>query len=77
MVGIFMTPQPLLRRGEKSDTVLPLSEDKSAESRTREDSKTPGSKNQETKVRKMQRAADIKLRKAKEKGTVSVTGVDV
>jgi hypothetical protein len=77
-LDIFMTPRPLLWRGEKTDIMLPSSEEKPAELRNGEDGKTPGSKNQEKKLRILRCAANMRLQKAKEwKGTVGVPGVDV
>jgi tryptophanyl-tRNA synthetase len=67
-LDIFMTPRPLLWRGEKTDIMLPSSEETPAELRNGGDGKTPGSKNQEKKLRVLQCAADI---------TVGVLGVDV
>ena len=62
-----MSPRPLLWRGLKTDTVLPFVDSKSSDTRVPGDSKTPGSKNQAKKEKKMQLATAKKSQKAREK----------
>jgi len=71
----FMSPRSLLGRGASADTVLPLRDEKSTQHRVG-DSKTPGSKNQEKKLRKLQLAAEKKLQKLKDKDSAGITGDD-
>ena len=68
MLNLFMTPRPLLWRGVKTDTLLPLQGGKLAEPPVLGGGQTPGSKNQAKKERKMQRVAEKKLHRTREKG---------
>ncbi|KAK4040961.1 tryptophanyl-tRNA synthetase [Parachaetomium inaequale] len=69
MLDLFMRPRPLLWGGLKTDTVLPFVAGEVSDSRAAGDSKTPGSKNQAKKEKKMQLAAEKKLQKTRERDT--------
>jgi tryptophanyl-tRNA synthetase len=76
VLDLFMTPRPLLWRGVKTDTVLPLG-GHTAGSRVRgDDGKTLGSKNQAKKQKKMVLAAERKLQKARGKSGRDAAGKD-
>jgi tryptophanyl-tRNA synthetase len=76
VLDLFMTPRPLLWRGAKADTVLPVLIDKLAEPCVMGADKTPGSKNQAKKEKKLQLAAEKKWQKARGKALADCSGAE-